>query len=120
MAKLEYTPIDSFQKFNFLGKRLFDFVNAKVNISTGSYTGDGVAERNIRVDIIPRCIIVLPNNDDIAIIWIDGFVKPKSKQFDGVIITDGILGPNVKHDFFLIGTAINIPGDIYNWIVFGE
>jgi len=120
MAKLEYTLIDSFQKFNFLGKRLFDFINVKINISTGNYVGDGVTEKNIRIDIIPRCIIVFPSNDELPVIWIDGFVKPISKQFDGMTITDGILGPTIKRDFFVVSMGINIPGDNYNWIVFGE
>lgn len=123
MAKLEYTPINDWQKFNFLGKRIFDFVNGKINISTGKYIGNGVSAREIKVDIIPIAIIIFSEADfEPPTIWIDKFTANYSKQTDGVNLSNGILSIGVRKDSFIIGSnqAVNDTGINYFYAVFGS
>ena len=123
MAKLEYRPIDSWDKFNFIGKRLFDFLNDKVNISTGKYVGNGAASREIKIDIIPRVIIIISGNDTvIPVIWMDQFFIFISKQLDGTNLTNGIVGLSARKDAFIIGNnfAVNDSGINFYYIILGS
>jgi len=121
--KLEYTPVNDFQKFNFLGKRLFDYLNTKINITTGNYIGDGNGPREILVDIIPRCVVIFSNDvTDPPVIWIDIFTVLNSKRFDGANLVDAILGYTIKKNAFLIGAdpSVNAPGIKFNFMVLGD
>lgn len=123
MAKLTYKPINSFQEFNFLGKQLFDFVNSKLNATTGTYVGNAIANRQITIDLIPRLIIVFSESDfEPAVIWMDRFVIGFSKTFDGNNILDGILGITPAKDAFIIGVNIGVNelGINYFYIVLGS
>ena len=117
MSKLEYSPINDFTKFNFLGKRLFDFVNDKINISTGTYLGNGASQREIPVDIIPRFIVVVNNT---MVFWMDQFDPGEARYFDGSVAVDEILGLTITKDKFIIGSNINLIGTTYHWIAFGS
>lgn len=122
MAKLEYKPITSWDVFNFVGKRLYDFINVKLNATTGTYVGNGSSGREIKVDIIPRMIMIVPVDSIAPAFWLDGFIAPNSKLFDGTILTDGILGLNKNKSGFIVGdgVSVNASPDVYNYIVFGS
>lgn len=121
MSKLEYPGlINDWGKFNFLGKRLFDFINRKINISTGGYTGDGIANRLIRIDIIPKVIIIFPVLDFLPTIWTENFPPNFSKTLDGVTVVDGIVGITGTKDAFIISSSVNTIGNLYSFVVFGE
>lgn len=122
MAKLEYTPINDWQRFNFLGKRLFDFVNLKLNATTGTYEGNGLAGKAIFIDIIPRCIIIFKETNSIPVIWIDAFLTPLSKDLDGNSLANGILGLSRNRDSFTLGSdnLVNQSGVTYYYIVLGS
>lgn len=122
MAKIEFTPISDWQKFNFLGKRLFDFINLKLNATTGIYTGNGLAGKAIFIDIIAKCIIVFKATNDVPVIWIDTITSPLSKDFAGNNLPDGILGLSARKDSFILGNnpLVNQDGIPYYYIVFGS
>lgn len=123
MPKLEFTPISEWAQFNFLGKRLFDFLNVKLNASTGNYRGNGQTGRIIFVDIIPRLIVVFPLDDGFApVVWMDKFEPPMSKIFDGTNTNDGILGLTFKKDGFILGSSniVNASVSDYTYIVLGS
>ena len=122
MAKLEYKPIQDWQQFNFIGKRIFDFINGKINITTGTYRGNGLITREIKVDIIPRVVIIFDEEDMVSpIIWSDTFVG-FSKGFDGSVIVTGIVGLSAKKDAFIISSdsSVNQNGIPYHYVVFGS
>lgn len=120
MAKLEYKPLSDWQQFNFIGKRMFDFINDKINITTGRYIGNGVVAREIKVDIIPRVIIIL-TEAFVPVIWMDQFIG-FSKLFDGTSISNGIVALSAKKDAFIISNSaeVNYDGVTYYYIVFGS
>ena len=120
--KLEYTPIFDWQKFNYLGKRLFDFANLKLNAATSNYIGDASSSRNINVDIIPRLIIIFGMSGTPPVIWMDKFTAPLSKLFDGTDLTDAILGLSDRKEAFKIGPNVNVNsnGVNYTYIVLGS
>jgi hypothetical protein len=120
MAKLEYKPLSDWQQFNFVGKRMYDFINDKINITTGRYVGDGATAREIKVDIIPRVIIIITDGD-IPVIWMDQLTS-FSKLFDGTSITDGVVSLSARKDAFIIGSnvTVNANGITYYYIVFGS
>ena len=121
MAKLEYSPITDFQRLNFIGKRMFDFMNSKINITTGVYAGTGSTSKEILVDIIPKVIIVFPQNDgEMPIIWLDVFSLLISKELDGSDITNGILGLIDTKQGFMVGAGLNVLNDNYYYAVLGS
>ena len=122
MARLEYSPIFDWTQFNFLGKRLYDFINARVSISTNNYVGDGVGNRFIQTDLNPRIIIIFSADEELPVIWIDQFISPNSKTFDGTNIVDGIIGLSDRRQGFILGgnILVNAAGVQYYYIVIGE
>jgi len=121
MPKLEFTPVNDWQRFNLLGKRLFDYANSKTNIITGVYIGDGIHDRIIKTDLMPKIIIIFNITDDASpVIWLDVMLT-KSRMFDGTILIDGIMGLTPKKDGFIIGdsTYVNDPMFSFYYAVLG-
>ena len=122
MSKLEYTPVNDWERFNLLGKRLFDFVNSKINIRSGIYTGDGVTGKQINVDVIPRLILIFSEDALTPVIWIDVFAPPLSKAIDGLSLDDAIIGLAGRKEGFILGPSVfvNDAGVSYYYLVLGE
>lgn len=122
MAKLEFTPVMDFSRFNFLGKRLFDFINGKLETRTGAYVGNAVDNRKIElIDIQARCIIIF-SEISLPVIWIEAFTPGISKEITGANLSDGILGFNQKLNSFIIGTnnLVNEVNKSFWYVVFGS
>ena len=121
MPKLEYTPVNDWTKFNYLGKRLFDFANDKINMTAGTYVGNGTAFNEIQLDLIPKMVVIFSEAGVLPVVWAYAFPLGLSKTIDGINITDGILGISNRRSAFILGTntLVNDVGINYTYIVFG-
>jgi len=104
-----------------LDPTLFRNLGEKLVIKTGKYTGTGSA-LSVFVEINPLFIIVFDEGSAVPVFWTSDSAATKSKQFDGTIFTDAILGPTDTRDGFKIGTNadVNTNTTVYLYVVIGK
>ena len=121
MRKLGFRYFRSFTELNNFLPTLFDILNNAVRFKVGNYTGTGVAQ-SILTDISPVFIIITDEAGTIPVFWFDGLVAGNSIEFDGTVLTTGILSLTDDRNGFKIGTHANVNTNLttYKYIVFGE
>jgi len=115
--------VDNFEKAGTFLTEISKLTRQLGNLYIFRYLGTGI-EQIIFTQILPRVIIICDDvNGALPVFWFEGFTAGNSKQFDGVVINDGILGLSPTRDGFRIGTnpIVNSPGGVtYKFMVLGQ
>lgn len=123
MAKknLIWTPITNFDQLNNFLRTLREIMNDVVYSDTDIYTGTG-ATLNILTGFSPELVIITTDANVLSVLWQKNMPATHSKKFDGVTLTDGILGFTPQRNGFQLGVnaLVNTVGTVYRWTAIGK
>ena len=100
---------------------LREIISDVVYSDTNSYVGTG-ATLNILTSFSPELVIITTDSGVIPVLWQKNMPLTHSKQFDGVVLTNAILGLAPEKNGFQLGTnaLVNSSSIIYRWTAIGK